>query len=370
MTDVQTEPQRTRRRVTPTVVAGVALLLMIGLVVRNLSSADWNPSVFVALGTEDVDNRDYALEKLGPDINFRLGVGHDGRFFFAQANDPLLLEPEVHAAVLDRPTYRSQRVLFPLLAGGLGLLPPWGVVWGMLTLSVASIAVGTFATALVAVGMGASPWWGLAFGLNVGVVSELMVGGAGHLAFALVMFCVAALQRGHSGWSVTALTGAVLTREVLLLSALGVGVWLWMCAKRESALWHVLIPLSAVVAWGLYVRARLDWVTGASEVQEIGLPFVGLVQAAEFWPEFPMNMAVGIVVLVMLGLFARRFLRSRWLVGYVAAGFVPLATLLTRQVWFSYYDITRAVAPVLTAFLLMAFAGSGRERQTTLEERV
>src|SRR5690606_14979248 len=116
----------------------------------------------------------------------------------------------------------------------------------------------------------------------------------------------------------------------------------WMRRERQSAIRHAAIPLAAALAWGLYVRARLGWATGASEVQEVGLPVVGLVRAAEFWPEFPMNMAVGIFVIVLLVLFTRRFLCSRSLVGYVAVGFVPLATLLTRQVWFSYYDITRA----------------------------
>jgi hypothetical protein len=33
-----------------------------------------------------------------------------------------------------------------------------------------------------------------------------------------------------------------------------------------------------------------------------------------------------------------------------------MAPLLTRQVWLNYFDITRAIAPVFTIFVLVLFA--------------
>lgn len=344
-------------------VALVSLLFTGVMVARNLVVFDGNPSVFMAFGADTTASREYAVALLGDDLDFRSGLGHDGKFFFAQANDPFLLHPEVHAATLDRPVYRSQRVLFPLIAGGFGLLSPWGVVWGMLALSVVTFAIGTYATALVAQGMGGSAWWGLAFGLNIGVVSELLVGGAGHLGLALVMFAIAALQRGRVGWSVLALCGAVLTREVLLIAVAGIAVWLWNHRHRRLAVVHALVPGLVVLAWGAYVRARIGWMTGVSEVEEIGWPMVGLARAARLWPHSLLNGMVGLAVVVLLILFLRRALMSRWLVGYAAFGFVPVAFLLTLQVWFGYFDITRAVSPVITAFLLTAFAAGGPSRE-------
>jgi hypothetical protein len=363
MIDEKTATPTRRRTKAVLAVTITSLLLTTAFVVRNLAASDWNPSVFLALGADIAPTRDYAYALLGEDLDLRAGRGHDGKFFFAQANDPLLLDPEAHAAVLDRPVYRSQRILFPLLASGFGLLSPWGVVWGMLVLSVLSIAAGTYATALVARGMGGSPWWGLTFGLNIGVISELLVGGAGHLGFALVVFSVAAIQRGQSGWSLVALTGAVLAREVLLIGVAGIALWLWQRSHRRLAVLHMTVPVLAVVAWGIYVRIRIGWMTGVTEIEEIGWPFVGLWQAAKLWPESPKDMLVGVAIVVLLALFARRLVRSRWLVGYVAAGFVPVALLLTLQVWFSYFDITRAVSPVITAFLLLAFAAHGQNEE-------
>jgi hypothetical protein len=44
------------------------------------------------------------------------------------------------------------------------------------------------------------------------------------------------------------------------------------------------------------------------------------------------------------------------LASYSILGFVVMAPLLTRQVWLNYFDITRAIAPVFTIFVLVLFA--------------
>lgn len=349
-------------------VAVVMLVLMGVWLVRNLALTGWNPTLMVAVASVDGPSLEYSVSLLGDDVDHRLGKGHDGKYFFAQANDPWLADPETHAATLDRPVYRSQRMFYPMLAGGFGWFGPWGVVWGLLAVSVLAIAAGTYATALVAAGMGASPWWGFAFGLNIGVVSELLVGGGGHLGFALVMFGIAAIQRGRLGWSVVALMGAVLTREVLLISVAGIAIWLWRHRGFRTAFIHALVPGLAVLAWALYVRARIRWMSGVSQVEEIGWPFQGFIDAFEFWSTRPLNFAVGVVMMVLLIVFALRFIRHPdTLVGMAAFGFVPLAALLSLQVWFNYFDITRAISPVITAYVLLAFAAGGSRRSATLE---
>ncbi|HUP15459.1 MAG TPA: hypothetical protein VM848_05345 [Acidimicrobiia bacterium] len=360
--------RRNARYGLPLLVAIVVLLLVGAWLVRNLSATDWNPTMLVAVAAEEGPSLGYSRALLGDSVENRPGRGHDGRFFFVQANDPWLLEPHRHAAVLDRPVYRSQRMLYPTLASGFGLLEPWGAVWGLLAVSVVTISAGTYATALVARGMGASAWWGLAFGFNIGVVSELLVGGGGHLGFALVMFSIAAIQRGRLGWSVAALSGAVLAREVMLVATAGIVVWLWRQVGPKAALIHAVVPGAVVAAWAMYVRSRIGWMSGLAEVEEIGWPFVGFVQALEFWPNRPLSFAVGVAVLALLAVFTLRFIRSPGsLVGYAAIGFVPLAVLLTLQVWFNYFDITRAVSPVITAFLLMAFAAPNRDHEAPME---
>lgn len=352
----------------PLIVAVVALVLGGALVVRNLVATDWDPTIFTAFGIDATDTLEYGQRLLG-EVEPRSDLGHDGKFFFVQSNDPWYLEPSEHAAYLDRPLYRAQRMLYPLLAGGLGLFSPATVVWAMVVINVAGLAAGSFATALVSRGMGGSSWWGLAFGLNPGLLNELLVGGAGIVGAALVFAGVAALQREHGGWALAYITGAALSREVMLIAAAGVGWWLWRQGDRSRAVRFVVAPGVAAVAWAVYVRFRLGWDAGVDEVQELGWPFVGFVRAFELWGERPMSMVAGFAVLALLVLFTRRVLSGGWLVGWATFGFVPLAILLTRQVWLNDFDITRALAPLITAFLLMAFAAGTSDDGSILERR-
>ena len=105
----------------------------------------------------------------------------------------------MNAVVLDRPLYRSQRMFYPLQAGGLGLFSAEGVVWGLLVVNVIAMGLGTWAVAVLAVEMGLSSWWGLAFLLNIGLVSELNIGGAGIVAAAAALVPWPCSRRTGSG---------------------------------------------------------------------------------------------------------------------------------------------------------------------------
>jgi uncharacterized membrane protein AbrB (regulator of aidB expression) len=115
--------------------------------------------------------------------------------------------------------------------------------------------------------------------------------------------------------------------------------------------------------WALYVRWRIGWDAGVSEVQEIGLPFVGFVHAVGAWVGDPLDIATGFLLLALMLAFALRVLKSQELVGWAFVGFVGLGLLFTQQVWENYFDITRAVAPVITAFVLVTVASAKESKQ-------
>ncbi len=96
------------------VLAGLALAVWFTVIVAEHG---WNPSTLMAAGSQDLPVVSYVEASLGPDFEPQAGWGHDGKFVFIQAHDPLLLDPLEHAAVLDVPVYRSQRVLVPALVG-------------------------------------------------------------------------------------------------------------------------------------------------------------------------------------------------------------------------------------------------------------
>jgi len=348
----------TREGKTPTrplIVALVGLVVAIGFGVKILDGARWDPSVFVAFGDTNIPTKEFAEERLGK-VYLRIGQGHDGKYFFVQAHDPLLLEPAENASVLDRPLYRSQRMLYPLLAGGFGVFGSTGVMWGLHVVNVLALAAGTYATAVVARQMGGSAWWGLAFALNIGLISEVNIDGAGVLAAALAFGAVAAVLSRKEAVAVALLGLSVLSREVMLVVALGVGWWLWRAGRRRLSVLSVIVPVASVGLWAMYLRLRLGWASGATEA---GLafdpPFVGLVKAIPAWLDSPLDMVAGLAVLLLLGAYLSRTLKSNALVGWAFVGFVPLTMVLSELVWRYYFDSTRAVAPMITAFVLMVF---------------
>lgn len=352
----------------------VALTIASLWAAESLSEADWDPTLFAAFGEEATPTREYAEELLGPVI-LRPKQGHDGKFFFVQANDPLLLEPEANAQVLDLPLYRSQRMLYPLLAGGAGLFRPDGVVWGMLVVNLLAIGAGSAGLAEVARAMGGTCWWGLAFVLNLGFFSEIVIGGAGVVAAAAAFWALAFLYR-DAVLPAAALFGlSALSREVMLIAPLGAAIWLWREKRRFHAAAVALVPLAAVATWAVYLRFRLGFDSGLSEVQGIGLPFVGVVRAFDNWMTDFVDLAAGFVVLLLLALYTIRTFRSPSLLAFTFLGFVPLTILLNELVWNSYFDITRAVAPIITAFVLMMFlsesdsVSTGQRTRTSLQER-
>lgn len=283
--------------------------------------------------------------------------GHDGKFFFLQALDPLLLEPEKHASLLDRPVYRAQRMLYPFIAGGGGLLPVSLVLWSMAATNVVALVAGTVATGRLARHMGGSRWLGLAFALNPGVIFEFDISGAGIVAFAAAMFGTLALVEGRHRHAVGWFVAAVLAREVMLLYLAGVCCWRLLTTRRIPWLLGAVPALSAL-AWAGYVRLRLDSGTGVDEVQEFGPPFGGMADAFENWLANPVDLAVIAGLIAVMPMLVVRALRRPNPLAWGAFGFIVLAVLMTRQVWWNFFDITRAVAPILTAYVLTSFTES------------
>jgi hypothetical protein len=344
----------------------VGLLLATAVALRVLSEADWDATIFVSFGEEAIPTREYAEERLG-DVWLRTVQGHDGKFFFVQAHDPWILDPEENAMVLDRPLYRSQRMLYPVLAGLGGVLSTAGVVWGLLVVNLLAMGFGTWAVARLAVEMGGSAWLGLTFTLNLGLISEMTISGAGVLSAGLAFLALLMVLKEQMTPAFTLLALAVLAREAMLIAAAGSAFWLWRNSKRKDALLAFAIPAVVATVWGMYLRLRIGFPAEPGQIQEFGWPFQGFVQSFQTWVDDPFNLVVGVSMLLLMILFTRRTLMSSHLVGWAFLGFVILGVLFTKQVWNSWFDISRAIAPVITVYVLLLFTiGRGTEIRSLL----
>ena len=336
------------------IVGIVGLLIGTVFVLRILIPNGMDPTTFLTLGDNAPVQTEYARRLLG-DVATRPNFGHDGKFFFAQANDPWYLQPERHAVVLDRPFYRGHRMLFPMIAGGFGLFPPGVIVWSMLVTNLLAMGVGALLAARLAIRRGASPWLGLAVPLNIGLILELEIDGAGVVAYACCVGAVYALVTDRVWAAAVLFAAAALARESMLAFAVGVFVLHWL--EHRTFLWRIVsVPLLAMAAWHVYLRFRLAGVSGVGQrLENFAAPFVGIWQAIRLWAKDPGDLFTGMAILVILVVFTVLAIRSRSPVAWGALPFVGLATVLSVHTWRYPLDIARALAPVFTAaaFLLV-----------------
>lgn len=336
---------------------GVALLV----VVRSLSAFGWDPSSFVRFGEDDPHLRGYAHMWLGEDVMLAPALGHDGKYFFMQAMDPFYLEPDTHAAFLDRPAYRAQRMVYPAMASLGGLLEPEAIQWGLVVVNVLALAVGTYFTSRVAQEMGGAAWLGLAFALNPGLLFEVVIDGSGVVGAAALMAGIWCLMVRRMGWAVVSLTVAALSRETMLLSVMGViAYYVWRDRKLPDV--RLAFPFVAVGGWWVYLRVRLE--AGATQdLQAVDLPFAGFIGALNRWMSAPdpgVDILMGFLILALCFVVLYRTFKAPTLLGAAVAGIALLGLLMSEPVWYRYFDSSRAVAPVFTAFVLMTVTRSSK----------
>jgi hypothetical protein len=337
------------------VLALLATIFSAFVVGRVLATYDFDPSTTIKFGEIFSEQNQYAEDLLG-EIVVAPMAGHDGKYFFVQAMDPFYLEPGVHAVYLDRPTYRSQRMAYPTIASLGGLASPTATAWGLIVVNVIAMVVGTIYTGLVATRMGLSALFGLAFLLNPGLLVDLTIDGAGVVAMAAMMAGVYYAMRGALWGAAISLSVASLARETMLIAAVGVAAYLWQQNRRIP--WKMVLPFGTVMVWWLYVHWRLE--DGLSQdTQALGLPFVGFAQAFQGWlttSGSAMDLAVGCALLIASMLVVVRSLRAPTLLGWAVSGFALLGTMLSEPVWRNWFDSSRALAPILTAFILLVAA--------------
>jgi hypothetical protein len=354
------------RRPSARLVGLTGLVIGVGLALRVLIPHGMDPSIFVAFGEDSRVQTEYARELLG-EVTTRRDLGHDGKFFFAQANDPWYLAPEHHAVVLDRPLYRAQRMLYPMVAGGFGLFPPWIVPWAMLLTNLLAMAVGATVAARIAASWGLSPWLGLWVPLNPGLIFELDIGGSGVLAYVCCLAAVHALERERLGLASVLFAAGALSRESMVAFAAGVFVLWWLDRKRAP--WPILVaPLVALAGWTAYLTTRLDGIEGVGGgTRNFSAPFVGLFTAFGGWLEEPLSLLVSITLLAIVLVFVPLAVRSRTSIAWGALPFAALLIVLHVNVLREPANFSRVIAPIFTAFPFVILARDRIREPRSLE---
>jgi hypothetical protein len=236
--------------------------------------------VAVVLAQADGDPRDF--------------VRYDGHYSYQIALRNFESPAAVAAMPADYPyrdevpaAYRYQRILYPLLARWLGLGRPSWILWTLIGINVAAMAVGTWLTEAILRHLKVSHWYALAYGLYGGQFIALRTNLTEPLMVALVMVAILAWLKDRPGWSALAFGLAALTKEfaliflaAFLLDSLRQRRWHWLVSLAASGLPYLAYQ---VILW----RWLGQW--GVSS----GQPFI-------LWPFGGWWMAAGIDLLTFL----------------------------------------------------------------------
>lgn len=347
----------------------------LGLGAVALAVEGGNPEWFVHFGSDP--DRSAALplarQVFGDGVRTPYEDGHDGQGFWMLARDPFLTRPSELEEYQDRPAYRSQRVLYPLLSAPFKVTGEHGLILGMVLVNVSAIGLGTWATARVAQRRRCHRWAPLAYVANPAVALAFTLCTADALAIALVLVAVDAIDRDRFGQAGAALALAALAKEPMVAAAAGLAAWVLLRGGRpelaRGGSWRragalVLPAVAAVAAWGLYVRWRLDF--PPTRVQEFGPLFGGYRDAWRVqwkpygqWAELTTALLTLALAVTVLWLCWRR----RTSIMFASLPYALMVPFFTRQVVGLSTNPLRAVGPLFTLVLvelLVGVAGSRR----------
>ncbi|OGO47562.1 MAG: hypothetical protein A2Z30_06605 [Chloroflexi bacterium RBG_16_64_43] len=229
---------------SPWLPAALLLVLMLAYLAQVLIRGGGDPLVFARLGTKYTHG------------DVRGSEGYDGQF-----NYHIAVDPAPHSAVLhlDRPAYRYQRILTPLLARAAALGNPAAIPWTLVGLNLAYQMTAVLVLGEMLRRRGVSPWVALVFGLWVGVVAGVRLDLSEPLALLLVLLALWSEERLRGSrraraapWAAGALLAlSLLAKETMLPFALG---WAVLPAldrswKLAAGRLFVLAPFVLLQAW-------------------------------------------------------------------------------------------------------------------------
>jgi hypothetical protein len=235
-----------------------AMAIAAALVLPQLSSHDWNPTVLLRVGQDSASRpfveRDFHHPVLVPDF------GHDGQQFYVVA----ATFPHARDAVpyVDHIRYRFRRILFPLLVSPFPRGAP--LVWAMFGLNLLAIGAAAIALARLVERLGGSGWLGVLVGVSPALVESLQGSLGDGLAFALALWAVVTWRRSIVT-AVVLLTLAALTRETTLVVAAAC----FIVGTRRQRLW-LLVPPAIWAAWAVVITVWLPSSAGPGSTLLMG----------------------------------------------------------------------------------------------------
>jgi hypothetical protein len=218
--------------------------------------------------------------------------GYDGQFAYYIARDPA-----GGWRYCDAPSYRYQRILYPMLARLLALGQQGAVGWMLVALNGVALAGGTYFTERLLSAHRVNRWYALGYGLYGGLMAGLRLDLTEPLAYGFVQAGLWAWERRRRGTASILLALAVLTKETALVAVGGLLLYLALERRWQKALAMGLLVGVPFLAWQGVLWAWLGapgvGAGGAMATPFEAIPFGGLLRVATVsWPVFWVLLAI------------------------------------------------------------------------------
>lgn len=240
MSDVKRNPKG-----LPTLIVFGACLLFVLAILRQ---GDWDPTYF---------------------------IDYDGYFSSEIALHGFEVTP-----VFDKPAYRFQRILYPMVARILSLARPEIIPWMLIAVNIAAIPIGTWLTEELLDDLGSSRWYALIYGLYGGQFVALRTNLNEPMAQMLIASAMLAHNRERRGWAILAFALAGLTKETTLIFAAAYALYhLWLSQWR----WAILFSLAALpyILYQFWIQQWLGQSGLAGSEPFFWIPLQGWFQASQ-----------------------------------------------------------------------------------------
>jgi hypothetical protein len=281
-------------------------------------------------------------------------AGYDGQGYYCLALDPFTAEPSAGGVKMDSPSYRQQRIVYPLLVWLFSAAQPEYVPAVMILVNYVFLCGMAWLGGWYAKSFNVSALWGIIFPLYPGFLLTLARDLTEIVAAFFILASLVLLRKNKPVAAAALLSLGVLARETTLLVALGSALaYCWNLFKRGTGNpvpWYFFsLPAFCYCAWQILLFFQWGVFPFASGVQNFGLPFAGVSRfIASLLP--PASAAAGIYFLELLFIICCLFVaactaRSSAAEAHVKITWVLyglLMVLLTELIWCDDWAFLRA----------------------------
>jgi len=277
-----------------------------------------------------------AIQQEIPDLHLVEDVGHDGQQFYVISRHPF--DPEASEGAVTPLAYRYRRIVFPLIGS---FLAPNGGHWLIavfLLQSLAGVALGAWALTQFP----KSPkWLPLTMAFTPGVVAALGWSLSDALACGLGLLSVALAMQRRWWPAIGVVTAAVLTRETLLIVAVGLAFTPQM--PRITRVLTMAIPTLVFGAWTIWVAVASGESASKGGADQMSAPFGGWMSSHVAWNQ----RAMLLTALLLLAAGSYKALRHAPQVAVICGLGALMLVCLSDLVAFHWINSMRPIAPMV-----------------------